>query len=389
MNYCFSVSQFISQINSLLVGEFIIEGEVSQYKVSHNKWIFFDLKDETSCLNCFSTIFMTLPPLEDGMRIKVVGYPKIHERSGRFSFTVQRVELVGEGTLQRAYALLKIKLTQEGLFDAQRKRSLPFIPESIGVIASRDSAAWGDFKRILNNRWSGMNIILRHTLVQGDGAVVDLVEAVKEFNQHSLPCDVLVLIRGGGSLEDLAPFNSEELVRAVYASKIPIICGIGHERDETLVDLVADVRASTPSNTAEMVVPHRRDFLEQLDFKLKRFEQQFRQFVIQKQYSIEKLFITMLNQFSIQMEEFKKLIESFGRSHSLLERRFIQKNEFINTAILLFRNVNPKNVLRRGFSITRTKTGKLIRSKKQVDTGDGIVIELGEGILIGEVSDKK
>src|SRR3989338_4261154 len=265
-----SVSQFISQVNDILAGTFTVEGEVSQYKISQSKWIFFDLKDDTSCLNCFSTVFMLRPPLEDGMRVRVTGYPKIHEKSGRFGFTVQQVEVVGEGSLQRAYLLLKEKLGKEGLFAVERKRALPELPERIGVIASRDSAAFGDFKRILNNRWGGVEVTLRHVAVQGEGAVREIMRAFHDFNESSLLPDILVLIRGGGSLEDLAAFNSEEVVRAIYSSRIPVMVGVGHERDETLADLAADVRASTPSNAAEIVVPERRDFMAQLDFTLER-----------------------------------------------------------------------------------------------------------------------
>ena len=144
-----SVSEFIEQINGIIAGEFVVEGEVSQYKISQGKWIFFDLKDDRAVVNCFATVFNLSQPLEDGMKIRVLGYPKIHDRSGRFSITVQKVELVGEGSLKKAYLLLKKKLEDEGLFNIERKRVLPELPAKIGVIASRDSAAFGDFVKIL------------------------------------------------------------------------------------------------------------------------------------------------------------------------------------------------------------------------------------------------
>jgi exodeoxyribonuclease VII large subunit len=214
----FSVAEFIGNVNDIIAGEFVIEGEISQYKVSQGKWIFFDLKDDRATLNCFSTIFMLPAPLEDGMRVQVLGYPKVQEKSGRFSFTVQKVVPIGAGALQRAYTLLKEKLTTEGLFSVGRKRSLPGLPSRIGVIASRESAAFGDFSKIINGRWGGLEIIVRQVTVQGETAVDEIVGAFQEFNSLPELCDVVVLIRGGGSLEDLAAFNSEAVVRAVAKS---------------------------------------------------------------------------------------------------------------------------------------------------------------------------
>jgi exodeoxyribonuclease VII large subunit len=264
----FSVAEFIGNVNDIIAGEFVIEGEISQYKVSQGKWIFFDLKDDRATLNCFSTIFMLPAPLEDGMRVQVLGYPKVQEKSGRFSFTVQKVVPIGAGALQRAYTLLKEKLTTEGLFSVGRKRSLPGLPSRIGVIASRESAAFGDFSKIINGRWGGLEIIVRQVTVQGETAVDEIVGAFQEFNSLPELCDVVVLIRGGGSLEDLAAFNSEAVVRAVYGSRSPVVTGVGHERDETLVDFAADVRAATPTHAAQLIVPDRKEFLANLEMQL-------------------------------------------------------------------------------------------------------------------------
>jgi exodeoxyribonuclease VII large subunit len=380
-----SVSEFIEQINNLVAGEFAIEGEISQYKISQSKWIFFDLKDITACLSCFSTVFMLPIPLQDGMRVRVVGYPKIHEKSGRFSFTVQKVEPIGQGLLQQAYVLLKAKLEREGLFDARRKRLLPRIPERIGVIASRDSAAWGDFKRIIHNRWRGVEIILCHTSVQGETAVADIVEALKNFNESKDMYDVLVLLRGGGSLEDLTAFNSEEIVRAIYASKIPVLSGIGHERDETLADLVADVRAATPTHAAQIIVPERKDFINQLVVEFDYIGQTLAHQIFQKRKLIEQRFLYVLSQFGVRIERIKNIIETFKYSHSLLEREMFKCAEFFEGASRLFKNVDPEHILKRGFSIIRKEGGVLVRSAAQVDKGEKIMIELAEGQLKGQV----
>lgn len=359
-----SVSQFIAQVNDIIVGEFIIEGEVSQCKISQGKWIFFDLKDDTAVLNCFSTVFMLKIPLEEGMRVRVKGYPKIHDKSGRFSFTVQSVEMVGEGSLQRAYLLLKQKLTAEGLFDSGRKRPLPFLPERIGIIASADSAAFGDFKRILNNRWAGAELWLRSVAVQGESAVQEIVQAFEEFNEQAELCDVLVLIRGGGSLPDLAAFNSEAVVRAIVHSRLPVICGVGHERDESLADFAADRRASTPSNAAEIIVPDKKELAVQLDF------------------TVEHCFQTLEHAITLRRQRLEQMTETLFRS---LERKMTTAEELTRMAEMILKNANPSRILNRGFSIVRNKQGSIVRTVEQVTNKDKVTVAVSNGSFAAQV----
>lgn len=380
-----SVSEFIEQINGIIAGEFLIEGEISQYKISQGKWIFFDLKDDKAVVNCFATLYNLTTPLEDGMKVRVLGYPKIREQSGRFSLTVQKVELVGEGSLKKAYLLLKEKLTKEGLFAPERKRRIPEIPTRIGVIASRDSAAWGDFWRILNNRWRGVEVLLKHVNVQGDLAIPEVVKAFFDLNNNSEKCDVIVLIRGGGSLEDLAAFNSEEVVRAIYGSKIPVICGVGHERDESLADFAADVRASTPSNAAEIVVPDQKEFINNLDFTLDHLGEKISHELTKLKRDLEQKWFQIANCFELPLQNAKSLIEKFGGVLSLLINNLENKKAFVLSSERLFKNVNPKQVLKRGYSIARTSLGKIIRRSNEVDIGEEIMVELGEGTIWSEV----
>lgn len=380
-----TVSQFIEQINGIVAGEFLIEGEVSQYKVSQGKWIFFDLKDEQAVVGCFATTFGLRVPLEDGMKIRVLGYPKIHEKSGRFSFTVQKAEVLGEGSLKRAYELLKRKLEAEGLFAPERKRALPRLPESIGVIASRDSAAFGDFVRILNNRWSGLEVRLYHVTVQGESAVGEIASAFDFFNRTENKPAVLALVRGGGSLEDLSAFNSEEVVRAVYGSKIPVICGVGHERDESLADFAADVRASTPSNAAEMLVPDRRDFANELDFSLENIAGNLEYGLTHWRRAVEQNFYLISGRFEQPLSDSRLLIQKFGNLLTGLQNNLFQQKSFVSACERLFNNVSPRRVLERGYSITRDAHGRILRSSEQVDAGDKIVVELKRGMIKGEV----
>lgn len=209
MDKIYSVSEFIDAANELLAFEVWIEGEVSGFNISQNKWVFFDLKDkEGAKVGCFMGAWTLREAIEDGMKIRVRGVPKLYGKTGRFSITVQEIQLVGEGALHRAFELLKAKLEKEGLFAPERKRKLPRFPARLGLITSREAAAYTDFMRILNNRWSGLEINFFHTQVQGEEAAPQLVLAINYFNKEMPNLDVLVITRGGGGLDDLAAFNS-------------------------------------------------------------------------------------------------------------------------------------------------------------------------------------
>lgn len=381
----YSVSQFIAEVNSIIVGQFTVEGEVSQFKISQGKFVFFDLKDATGLLSCFVMLFKLKVPLEDGMKIRVTGFSRVREQTGRFGFSVEQVELVGDGALKRAYEMLKKKLLEEGLFDAARKRSIPKIPKRIGVIASGDSAAFGDFKRIISNRWAGVEVTLRNVAVQGESAVQDIVTAFQDFNAVFDQFDVLVLIRGGGSLEDLAAFNSEDVARAVYGSRIPVVCGVGHERDESLADFVADVRASTPSNAAEIVVPEKRDFITGLNFELEHMENQLRHNLIVKRQATQSLFYRMQSRLEAPLVRVRQTITSFQQCGTTLDRQLSKYKDFVVGAERLFKNVDPRQVLKRGYSLTRNSNGAIVRSSEDLDLGEKIVVELGRGTVTGEV----
>ena len=203
----------------------VIEGEIADYRVSQGKWINFVLKDEKAdaAIACFATTFALHTPLADGMKVHVTGYPKVFERFGKLSLNVESVDLVGEGALAKAYAMLKEKLAAEGLFDVGRKRVIPRFPERIGLITSREAAAYGDFLRILGDRWGSVTVQHAAVHVQGQHAVTEILAAFAQFN--AMPAnerpDVLVLTRGGGSLEDLHAFNDEAVARAVFGCAIP------------------------------------------------------------------------------------------------------------------------------------------------------------------------
>lgn len=254
-----SPSDFLAVLNQTLeyaYSSVTIVGEVSEFKVNQGKWVFFNVKDEEASVPCFMTLWSLHHPIEDGMKVVVRGVPKV-TKWGKFSFTVTKIAPVGEGSLKKAFEMLKKKLAGEGLFDPARKRSLPEDLNKIGVISSTQAAGYADFIKIINARWGGLKVLTAHTQVQGLDAPEQMIKALKYFNERT-DVQAIVLIRGGGSADDLACFNDEALVRAVAASKIPVVCGIGHEVDESLCDLACDVRASTPSNAAELLTRDRK-----------------------------------------------------------------------------------------------------------------------------------
>jgi exodeoxyribonuclease VII large subunit len=253
----FSVSEFLDFLNEILVRErVIVQGEIGEKMNNYPRYSFFNLLDKDgSILKCFAwqeVIEALGIEMKPGMEIRVIGYPEIRKNRGELNFQVERIELLGEGVLKRQFEILKKKLEALGYFDVEIKKPIPQFCENIGLITSR--VGRGALKDFLTHLGSfGFKIFFYETKVEGSFAVNEISEAINWFNQNMPKLDVLVLIRGGGDWESLKPFNSEEIVKAIFASKIPIITGIGHEDDTTLADLAADLRASTPTAAAKIL----------------------------------------------------------------------------------------------------------------------------------------
>jgi exodeoxyribonuclease VII large subunit len=385
-----SVQQFLTLVNDTLgmipSGAFVIEGEVAEYKVAQGKWINFSLKDESADVRmpCFATTFKGLPTLTDGMRVRVTGFATVFARFGKFSLNVETAEPVGEGALQKAYLALKAKLEKEGVFDVERKRTLPVFPQRIGIITSREAAAFGDFLRVLRDRMGGVTIVHADVHVQGQYAVDEIVGAFSAFN--ALPPrdrpEALVLTRGGGSFEELHAFNDERVVRAVFSSKIPVMVGVGHERDETLCDFVADVRASTPSNAAERIVPRREDLFQDIDHMLSRIDTRLSRMFLHYASQIERSIMVFDHAFSGLREKLEQLSVRVHTSFLMLLERI---QAALQSHVRFLEGVNPAAVLARGFAIVRGKQGELLRSAQKVAVGDVLFVQFAEGTAAAEV----
>lgn len=362
-----TVSEFVALFNQTLEFAYpsiTIVGELANFRVSKNRWVYFDLKDEQCTVKFFGVVYQMPGPLEDGMMLKVRGQPRLHNQYG-FSVNIQQVQPAGEGSIRKAADLLKAKLEKEGLFDVSRKRPLPYPPQRIGLITSGQSAAYADFVKVLGARWSGLGVELIDTQVQGEIAPQQIVAALAQFNSLSEPPDVLVLIRGGGSAEDLAAFSTEQVTRAVAASRVPTLVAIGHEVDLSLAELVADQRASTPSNAAELLVPDKKH--------------------VQKELSdiVQTLSWTAQSQIAVAYDELMLSQRDLHRTAQDVLK--VAQSQLDGTQQLLTA-LNPEAVLRRGYAVVR-HNGKAVRTTSQLSSGAIVETQLSEGSFTAQVND--
>jgi exodeoxyribonuclease VII large subunit len=355
-----SVSDFVSYLNQTLEIAYpsvLITGELTNFRVSKNRWVYFDLKDDFASVRFFGTVYSLPGPLEDGLMVQVRGTPKLHPLYG-FSITFQTIQPVGEGSLKKAAALLEAKLAAEGLFDPSRKRILPYPPQRIGLITSGESAAYHDFMKVLKGRWGNVQIRFADVQVQGEAAPRQIANAIEYMNQHEA-VEVLIITRGGGSAEDLAAFSTEIVTRAVAVSRIPTMVAIGHEIDVSLAELAADVRASTPSNAAEQLVPDRRHAIEQLAQQLEMLDSMWQQ----KLDAVRQLLVDQ-----------RDILETGLRNRFDVFRQYLQNVKQLVTLL------DPQAALRRGYAIIKVK-GKVITSADQVTLGDSADIILQKHLL--------
>ncbi|HEX8227629.1 MAG TPA: exodeoxyribonuclease VII large subunit [Candidatus Saccharimonadales bacterium] len=359
-----TVSEFVDIVNETFEFAFpsiVITGELANLRVSKNRWVYFDLKDEGASVKFFGTIYSLPGPLEDGMLLNVRGIPHLHELYG-FSVNVQFIQPAGEGSIRRAAELLRAKLQAEGLFDAERKRPLPYPPKRIGLITSAQSAAYADFIKILGARWAGLRIDLIDVQVQGEVSPGQIVAAIESFNALASPPDVLALIRGGGSADDLAGFSSEQVTRAVAASRVPTIAAIGHETDVSLAELAADVRASTPSNAAELLTPDKRAVLE----TLAGYSEQLYDAVSDRLYDVRT-----------------GLADDAGSLHDIVTAILSAQRDRLSQSRQLLAVLSPHAALQRGYAIIRGADG---RHAPHLAKGDIVHIELLHSLLTATVT---
>lgn len=409
----FKVSEFNELIDILVSQQsFIVEGEITEISISQRRWVFITVKDGDSNLEVFSTVdqINTLDLLSEGMLVHVYGTPHLHRKSGRFRLHAYQILPAGEGELRIAFEKLKGKLDKEGLFAPERKRKLPKYPEKIGLLTAAHSAALSDFIKVLKSRMVGIKIFHLPISVGGVDAISNIASGIKYLNDKYPDLDMIVLTRGGGSLEDLQAFNSEKVARSIFSSKIPIVSAIGHEKDWTIADLVADLRASTPSNAAEIVVKTKEEIISQIENFLFRQNMNMEKLLEQKKEKVndflkriefclisesskfDKVILSFKNAFQnyiLQMNESENKIQGFINNSYFSLVKILEKNKYwYNKLVSLLKILDYQNVLNRGFSITFNYNGKVIKDNSILKPKEIIKTRFAKGEIISEVRNK-
>ncbi len=408
----FSVEEYLELVNELLGPlKVSVEGEITDLKILP-QWVFFSLKDaESGCvLRCglHSGVYRRLGVnVEEGMSVRIFGYGKISPKTGNFGFWVSKIEPIGEGALKKAYELLLKKLEKEGLF--ARKRELPEFISHIGVISSRNGVVVQDLMK--NLKPLGIKIDFIHSGVEGADSASEILRAIKHFSNAKEKPQVLVLIRGGGSLESLQGFNNEAVVRAIYAAPMPVLVGIGHDVDAPIATLVADWSASTPTAVAHVINESWSAITETVPLRINMIFKKFAQKIRSIEHRSGLAQRSMSHAISNLFSSFKRYEENliFARSKILkyISDTKEKTNEFTNRT---FSNMefflkklseklddyervltlsNPENILKKGYGIVYGKNGKLVRSVKQVNIGDTVVTHLFDGNIESVVNKKQ
>ena len=437
-----SVTELNKLAKSLLengIPKLWIEGEISNLARPASVHIYFSLKDEASQIRCAwfkQRQSINANDISNGMKMLALGKISLYQPRGEYQFIIEKMETAGEGDLKRKYEELKQKLFNEGLFDREKKLEIPKIPKKIGVITSPSGAAIRDVLSILKRRFPLLPIVIFPIAVQGDNAAPDIENALKNANLRA-DCDVLILTRGGGSLEDLWAFNEEIVARAIHVSKIPIISAIGHETDTTIADFVSDIRAPTPSGAAEIVTPDQNELLKLLKTLFGRIEHETNQYINSKSQSMDWLskrlsqsspIMTVRKQIEISSNLRKLLFSSISRNLSLHSKAVdslkfrlnssspklkIQKaishlsemqlkittstkssvtnlNSQLTTLGKTLDSLSPLKTLDRGYAVARdSKTKKIISNSEKVSINSQIDIKLAKGEIAAKVIKRK
>ncbi|MBU1298470.1 MAG: exodeoxyribonuclease VII large subunit [Bacteroidetes bacterium] len=395
-----SVSEITRQIKSVLETNFndiIVQGEISNFKRHSSGHLYFTLKDENASLSAVmwrgraAHLFFTP---QDGMKVLARGSISVYEVRGSYQIDVISLQPLGIGELQVAFEKLKQKLAAEGLFDESHKKPLPEYPERIGIVTSPTGAAIQDMLNIISRRFPGVEIFLYPVKVQGVGAAEEIANAICDFNEYKksdsrkFGVDVLIVGRGGGSIEDLWAFNEEIVARAIFASKIPVVSAVGHEIDFTIADFVADLRAPTPSAAAELVVPNRFELIENIRNFHYTIKRNLEERVIDGRELIDNILSSYafnspkdrMRQYSQRLDEFDRLIR-IKIAHKLL---LVKQN--LKQVTHRIESLDSGLVLKRGYAIVY-KDSRLVDSAFKIEHGDDIGIKFKDGTVDATVKE--
>lgn len=370
------LNEYISRVigTDPLLGAVVVKGEISNLKYHSTGHVYFSVIDAASKLNCFlhREYAMKLPwMLEDGMEVILTGGVSVFKKNGTYSLYVRNIELSGAGSLAVAFEQMKAKLSREGLFDPSHKKPIPPYPDKIGVITSRTGAAVRDILKIIQSRNDTVDVILFPVAVQGEGAGAEIAAMIDYVNGHYDDIDILIVGRGGGSADDLWAFNEEAVARSIYRSRIPVISAVGHEIDFTISDLVADMRAETPTAAAQMAVPDSRELSRQLSDMAGQLRLQLSNKLMYYQLVAEREAESMKRQLSARIDQFASVIER--------HRLILEEN-------------NPSKVLESGYAVLSGADGRVITEASALTVGESYDLTLRDGhaaCVITEIGSEK
>lgn len=389
-----TVSDLTGIIKELLEGSFpliTVEGEISNYRPSSTGHIYFTLKDEHASISAVlfkgKSRYLAFTP-KDGMKIRAKGSLSVYAQRGSYQIVIDSMEETGSGDILKLLEQRKRALAEEGLFDSERKQNIPYFPRCIGVVTSPTGAALRDVLQILNRRNPKVSIIILPCPVQGSDAGKIIAKQIDIANVHNL-CDVLIVGRGGGSLEDLLPFSEEEVVRSIAASKIPVISAVGHEIDWALSDYAADVRAPTPSAAAELAVPPLDEINQALENYVDSFEQTINHKLehtkaLVRSFSSDNLELRFR---SIEQPLLQRFDDAKEDLLDAMKTLVSERRQALQMAVLNLESLNPLAILERGFSVvTDAESGRVITDAAQTNTGAALVIRPFKGSITAQVT---
>jgi exodeoxyribonuclease VII large subunit len=389
-----SVGQLTAEIKDVLESSFAsvwVSGEISNLSRPQSGHCYLTLKDESAQLR--AVLWRTAAArvrfdLDDGLEVICQGHVDLYAPRGSYQLVIEQILPKGMGALELALRKLRQRLAAEGLFEAERKRPLPRFPREIAIVTSPTGAALRDFLEVLRRRWRGTDVLVLPARVQGEGAAAEIAAAIATANRLARPIDVLVVARGGGSLEDLWAFNEEVVVRAIHSSRIPVVSAIGHEIDVTLADLVADVRALTPSEAAELVVPSREELLAELVRHERRLAASLRSRAAEARGRLEVLGDSMVfRRPTARLHDLARRVDELGqRAERALVGQVRRCRSLWEAKGAHLESLSPLAILARGYSLTRRRAdGVSVRSADMLVPGDEIVTRLARGEVVSEV----
>ncbi|MES2503937.1 MAG: exodeoxyribonuclease VII large subunit [Myxococcota bacterium] len=392
MENALTVSQLIASVRLDLEAKYrsvMLIGEISSFKPWRSGHWYFDLKDDQAIVPavmfkaaCDRVKFEAA----DGMLVCVKGRVSVYAPQSKIQIIVEQMEPVGAGALALAFEQLKEKLHKEGLFDPSIKKPLPFFPRTVGLVTSPQGAALQDMLRIFRQRMPGVNILLGPARVQGQGSSVELAETLRKLD-NSGECDVIILSRGGGSLEDLWAFNEEVLARAIYACQTPIISAVGHETDFSIADFVADLRCATPTHAAQTVVPDKAELLQRLSVYENRFHKLAKALVSKVQLALANFSKRLISPQAMLLQFAQRLDVQAQRLEKTMQRRMQRAKERFGVAAARLEALSPLKVLLRGYGAVYHED-HIVSRIEQVKVGDSLSLRLSDGSLGVTVREK-